>query len=635
MLKLLDVRKTYHAGGFTQHALDGINVTFRDSEFVAVLGPSGSGKTTLLNIVGGLDHYDSGDLVIDGTSTKEYNDRDWDTYRNNRVGFVFQSYNLIPHQTVLANVELALTLSGVGRSERSERATSALEQVGLSEHIHKLPNQLSGGQMQRVAIARAIVNDPEILLADEPTGALDSKTSVDVMGLLQTIAKDRLVVMVTHNPELANQYATRIVSLRDGNIVADTSPFDGQTHRRRVAPARRSSMSFLTAISLSFNNLLTKKGRTLMTSFAGSIGIIGIAAILAIANGVNAYIKSVEEDTLSLYPLTIQSQGIDLTSLLTADRSDGAGNLTSSNSGDVGEAAMINRMFAQVGTNDLTALKAFLDSPESGIDPWVNAIEYHYDLTPQIFSAAPDQLRQVNPNTVFASLGFGSETSSSLVSSLGMSADVFDELPADSSLASDQYDTVAGRWPSAADECLVVLTAQGRIFDLMAYAMGLRDPSELDEMVAQLASNQVIQSDSDSRSYSYQQVLDTQFKVVDPSAYYQYDQNYNVWSDRRNDASWMRTVVDEGMPLKVVGIVAPTDGATSTMLSAGIYYSPALIDTLMTKAQASPIVQQQLANPTIDVFSGQSFDSLSQQNSLTDFDFSSFISIDQAALSQM
>ena len=427
MLQLQHIRKSYTTGSFTQTALDDVSVAFRDNEFVAILGPSGSGKTTMLNIIGGLDHYDTGDLIIDGISTKKYKDRDWDTYRNNRIGFVFQSYNLIPHQTVLANVELALTLSGVSREERRTRAIAELERVGLGDHVNKRPNQLSGGQKQRVAIARALINDPEILLADEPTGALDSKTSVQIMDLLTEIAKDRLVVMVTHNPELAEQYATRIVNLADGVIRSDTDPFEPTSDEMRESTkkVRRTSMGPLTALALSFNNLMTKKGRTLMTAFAGSIGIIGIAAILSLANGVNAYIKTVEEETLSEYPLQIMSTGLDMTSMLlgsvpdsapdagedaTTDGDAGAGNDAPAD--EVGVVEMITTMFGSVGSNDLASLKAYLDSGESGIEPYVNAIDYTYDVAPQIFSSNVDNLRQVNPDRSMASLGIGSGTSS-------------------------------------------------------------------------------------------------------------------------------------------------------------------------------------------------------------------------------
>ncbi|MCL1839325.1 MAG: ABC transporter ATP-binding protein, partial [Propionibacteriaceae bacterium] len=525
VLHLSDVRKVYRTGAFTQAALDGVTLTFRDNEFVAILGPSGSGKTTLLNVIGGLDHADSGDLVIDQVSTQEYSDRDWDTYRNNRIGFVFQSYNLIPHQSVLANVELALTLSGVGRAERTQRAKAALEQVGLGEHVQKRPNQLSGGQMQRVAIARALINDPEILLADEPTGALDSSTGLHVMNMLKEIAKDRLVIMVTHNPELATEYATRIVSLKDGKVTDDTHPFSKDEDVREAKPARRASMSFLTAIALSFTNLMTKKGRTLMTSFAGSIGIIGIATILALANGVNAYIRSVEEDTLSLYPLSIQTQGINIAGML-ANSTGGDSDDSNSASprptprADAHETKMMSRMFSGVGTNDLKSLKAFLDSAESGIAQHVTSIQYEYSVTPQIFDADYTKPRQINPNKVFSSLGMGGNSSSSLMS-MGMSTDVFYSLPDDLELVKGQYNLVAGNWPQGSEECLLVLTGSGGISDFMLYAMGLRDPAELDEMIKELSENKPITVPSDSKEFTYQQLMDARFKVVPAASFYE------------------------------------------------------------------------------------------------------------------
>ena len=637
VLHLEDVRKTYHAGSFTQAALAGVTITFRDNEFVAILGPSGSGKTTLLNVVGGLDHADEGDLIIDQVSTSEYKDRDWDAYRNNRIGFVFQSYNLIPHQSVLANVELALTLTGVAAAERKQRAKAALEQVGLTEHIHKLPNQLSGGQMQRVAIARALINDPEIVLADEPTGALDSTTGTQVMGLLKGIAQDRLVVMVTHNPDLAKRYATRIVSLSDGVVVADTRPYDPGDDAREAKPARRTSMSFLTAIALSFRNLMTKKGRTLMTSFAGSIGIVGIATILALANGVNAYIAGVEENTLSLYPLTIQTQGIDLTSLLT----NGGGN-SSDGSAPAGQAHANNQMaqmFSHIGTNDLASLKTFLDSPSSGITPYVNAIDYGYNITPQIFAAdTSNGVRQVNPNKVFAALGMGGSSDSALASSFpfGMSADSFSELPSDLDLVRGQYDMVAGDWPTSPDEGLLVLSSSGGVSDYILYTMGLRNPDDLAKMVQGLASGTPFTvPDYGQQTFTYEQLMGVGFTVVPATAFYEYDPAYQVWTDRSGDAAWLKQALSRGMPLRIVGIAKPNPAATATMLSPGLYYPASLIAALMNQAASSSVVRDQLATPDINVFSGKTFAQDKATNSLKDFDFSSLINVDPTALSQM
>ncbi|MDR0848330.1 MAG: ATP-binding cassette domain-containing protein [Propionibacteriaceae bacterium] len=634
MLHLADIRKTYTTGGFTQAALDGVTITFRDSEFVAVLGPSGSGKTTLLNIVGGLDHYDSGDLQIDQISTKEYTDRDWDTYRNNRIGFVFQSYNLIPHQTVLSNVELALTLSGVDKAERVARAKEALDKVGLTDHINKLPNQLSGGQMQRVAIARALINDPEILLADEPTGALDSKTSVAVMNLLKGIAADRLVVMVTHNPDLANEYANRIVSLRDGQVVDDTRPFTEPTGAREAKAARRASMSFFTAIALSFTNLMTKKGRTLMTSFAGSIGIIGIALILALANGVNAYIRGVEENTLSLYPLQIMSQGFDLSSMLAG----ATGNFTQDRSEDaqVHELKMVANMFERIGANDLGALKTYLDSDESNIDNYVNAIEYSYAVTPQIFASDSTKVRQVNPNNAFASvMGFGSSGSSSTMRSMGVSTDVFASLPEDFDLVDGQYDTVAGRWPEAYNEIMVVLTESGGIADFSLYAMGLRDPAELDEMMANLAANKPVTSPTDQMTFTYDQLLDVTFTLLMSSDYYQWDSTYSAWTDMRQDEKYMKSLLAHGTQMHVVGIVKPREDADATMLSPGLYYPASLVHHIMDVTENAPVVKDQLARPTMDVFTGKTFAEETKNPGLADFDFASMLEIDQSAIQDL
>ena len=501
MLQLKNICKSYTTGDFTQVALNDVSISFRDNEFVAILGPSGSGKTTLLNVMGGLDHYDSGDMIVDGISTHRYKDRDWDTFRNNRIGFVFQSYNLIPHQTILQNVELALTLSGVGKAERTRRAKEALASVGLTEHLNKKPSQLSGGQMQRVAIARALINDPEIVLADEPTGALDSHTSVQIMDLLTQIAKDRLVIMVTHNPELAAEYATRTVNLADGVIRSDTDPYfptEEEMHASRK-PIRKTSMSFPTALALSANNLMTKKGRTIMTAFAGSIGIIGIAAILALANGVDNYIERTEEETLSVYPLQIMSTGFDMTALMgmAADGSTGdGGDATGEGTGDdplaemglqggkngdendpaadgnVPETRMVTDMFASLENNDLASLKLFLDENGGDINSYVNSIEYSYNVVPQIFDGnTEDGVRQINPDTTFSAFGMGSGSSNALMSSM-YSTDVFSEMMGNTAIVEEQYDVKAGRWPSAYNECVVVLTANGTVPDLVSYALG-------------------------------------------------------------------------------------------------------------------------------------------------------------------
>ena len=652
MLQLVEVRKAYKTGDFTQVALKDVSIAFRDNEFVAILGASGSGKTTLLNLVGGLDHYDSGNLIIDGVPTSHYKDRDWDTYRNNRIGFVFQSYNLIPHQSVLANVELALTLAGVSPAERKRRARAALEQVGLGDHVHKRPNQLSGGQMQRVAIARALINDPEILLADEPTGALDSTTSVQIMGLLTSIAKDRLVVMVTHNPELADEYATRTVHLSDGVVVADSDPFDpaappqhadgeeataviaglgagaAATPRRQ----RRTSMSFLTAVALSFNNLMTKKGRTLMTAFAGSIGIIGIAAILALANGVNAYIKGVEEDTLSLYPLTIQRQGMDMTAMLAASAGlvDEASGKGGDGDSDVHEVQVMGKMFSSVGTNDLESLKAFFEAGDSGIDEHVNGVLYSYDVTPQIFAAdTSEKVRQVNPDAVFSAMGFGSSASASSMMSASMSSGVFRELVPDLSLIDAHFDVMAGRWPTAYDETVLVLTPSGGVSDLALYAMGLRDSAELDAMVEQVLNEEDVDTPSDPLALSYADIMGSTFKLVEAPDFYSYDDEFGVWTDRSGDKKQLKKLVDDGEELRITGIVKPTDD--SSRLSPGIYYTRALTTHVVERANASAIVQEQLADSTVDVFTGRGF---GEEADDSEFDFSSLFSIDEDAIAK-
>ena len=648
MLELRDIRKQYTTGSFTQVALDGVSLSFRDNEFVAILGPSGSGKTTLLNVVGGLDHFDAGDLLIDGISTRKYRDRDWDAYRNNRIGFVFQSYNLIPHQSVLANVELALTLSGVSASERRERARAALEQVGLGQHVNKRPNQLSGGQMQRVAIARALINDPEILLADEPTGALDSHTSVQVMDLLKEVARDRLVIMVTHNPDLAHEYATRIVELSDGRVTSDSDPFDPESAPRRVAKqARRTRMSFLTALSLSFNNLMTKKGRTIMTAFAGSIGIIGIAAILALANGVNEYIDDVERDTLSIYPLTIQSSGIDLTSMMAesagvdSSDSDGGG----SRSADADEASAtrpegtvethssISRMFSSVGKNDLASLKVFLDGNGGGINQYVRHIDYTYDITPQIFLAdTSDGVVQVNPDAAFSTMT--SAGMSSLMTSSLMTTNVFKLLPGNPDIYTDQYDVLAGRWPTEAHELVLVLGFGGYLSDLLEYDMGLRNHAELDSMVRGLQSgDDVVVNDTGSNVYTYEQLMEPTFALVHACDMYQYEPEYGVWTNRSDDPDFMRDLVESGEELRIVGVVQPKDDEDATSLSSGIYFLPDLVFHVMDTAAASDIVRAQLDSPDVDVFSGKTFDELAEDEGTT-FDMSTLITIDGSTISQ-
>lgn len=630
MLQIKDIHKEYRTGNLVQRALDGVSLSLRDNEFVAILGPSGSGKTTLLNIIGGLDRYDSGDLIINGISTKKYKDRDWDSYRNHTIGFVFQSYNLIPHQTVLANVELALTISGVSKSERRRRAKEVLEKVGLGAQIHKKPSQMSGGQMQRVAIARALVNDPEILLADEPTGALDSDTSVQVMDLLQEVAKERLVVMVTHNPELAQLYATRIVTVKDGRILSDTDPFviDSESMALPVHKNMgKSSMSFFTALSLSFQNLKTKKARTLLTSFAGSIGIIGIALILSISNGVDKYITNMEEETLSEYPLQIQSTGVDLTSMMMGAATAQSGKKDR----EVGVAQMVTNMFSKMNSNDLESLKVYLDSNESSISQYANSVEYTYSVSPQIFLENGKNIRQVNPDKSFSAMGLGSGSSNSIMSST-MSTDVFHEMPEDADLYKDQYDVKAGRWPENYKECVLVLTSQGDISDFLQYTLGLRDGKELDDMVQKFMAEEAVETPESEGPYTYDEILGKKFKLVNSTDYYEYDEEYKVWKDKSDNSSYMKKLVKNGEDLTIVGIVQPVEGATASMLTAGICYTPELTRHVIEKAASSEIVKQQLADEKINVFTGEEFGKEDNENSK--FDMESLFSINADALQE-
>ena len=628
MLQIRQLRKEYRTGNLVQKALDGVSLNLRDNEFVAILGPSGSGKTTLLNIIGGLDRYDSGDVIINGISTKKYKDRDWDSYRNHTIGFVFQSYNLIPHQTVLANVELALTISGIGKAERRERAVKALEEVGLGNQLHKKPNQMSGGQMQRVAIARALVNDPDILLADEPTGALDSDTSVQVMDLLREVAKDRLVVMVTHNPELAEQYATRIVKLRDGKIRSDSDPFlieEGTQEEPQHKNMGKSSMSFLTALSLSFNNLKTKKARTLLTSFAGSIGIIGIALILSLSTGVNAYIQTVEEETLSEYPLQIQSTGFDFTSMM----SDGSGAGTEEEEGEINVIQMVSNMFSTMDSNDLESLKNYLDSGDSGIEQYTNAIEYSYNVTPQIYRQDGDGIRQVNPDKSFEALGLGSASGSNSLMSSMMSTDVFYEMPEDSGLYQSQYDVKAGHWPENYNECVLVLTSGGGISDFMLYTLGLRDSMELDEMIQQFIDEENVETPDNMGSYTYEDIIGITFKLVNSSDYYEYDSQYQVWRDKTDDEEYMKSLVANGENITIVGVVQPAEDANGLLLSSGIGYPASLTKHVAEEAENSEIVQRQLADKSINVFTNEPF---GEQSSDSEFDTDSLFTVDAEKL---
>lgn len=756
MLELREISKSYVTSALTQVALDDVSVTFRDNEFVAILGASGSGKTTMLNVIGGLDHFDSGDLVIDGVSTAHYKDRDWDAYRNARVGFVFQSYNLIPHQSVVANVELALTLSGVSRGQRRRRALAALETVGLAEHSHKRPSQLSGGQMQRVAIARALINDPEIVLADEPTGALDSTTSVQVMDLLQEVARQRLVIMVTHNPELAHQYATRIVELADGRIISDSDPVvgeledadgdggdaegagdgaasvagaavgsdggaegaggdtagDGGARAAREAAAlnddtaqipavsageqvdgssaegdggtenggategdglaegagavvgrkesqhrtsrcrtdraakrrghnknrvdvsrpgrrpRRVSMGPLTALGLSFTNLMTKKGRTAMTSFAGSIGIIGIALVLALASGANNYIITTQERAMASYPLTIERVGMDLTGVL----STSAAGEAAPNDGKIHTASQLSNVTASMKTNDLTSLQSYLKGNGGNINKYVRTIEYNYGINPRIYlpksSKGPVQ---VNPDVTFAegSTNFGAFQSMT-------STNIFKQLANDRSLYVNSYDVVSGRWPTAANELVVALDSNGRLPERLEYTLGLRDYGQLQNAMAKLSQNEGVKLKNSAATWAPQQILGAKFKLVNVPDLYKYDAKYKVWSARDNDAAALKQIVAAGTDLKIVGIVKPTSSGggfgQSSVLSPGIYYTGALTQQVIAKAAASPIVKQQLADPKRNVFTGKTFEEEAKEQANPQIDLSSLITIDQDKL---
>ena len=646
MLELKGICKRYVTQSFTQTALDNVSLSFRDNEFVAILGPSGSGKTTMLNVIGGLDHFDSGDLLIDGISTKDFRDRDWDAYRNNRIGFVFQSYNLIPHQTILENVELALTLTGVGHAERRQRAREALEKVGLGEHVNKRPSQLSGGQMQRVAIARALINDPEIVLADEPTGALDSTTSVQVMDLLKDVARDRLVIMVTHNPELAYQYATRIVNLADGKITDDSNPFDvADAARREAKPTRKTSMSFVTALGLSARNLMTKKGRTAMTAFAGSIGIIGIAAILALSNGVNGYIKKVEEDTLSSYPLTISKQDYDLSSMMGGqgatddeasngeDSSDDSAGGKAKGTDKIPVVTAVKDMFASVKSNDMTSFKAWLDAGGDGIDKEVNAIQYGYGVSPVVYRAGKGDEKPVRlvPNAMTEAMS-GGASSAATVSMESMGTSVFNEMIDDQSLLDSQYDVVAGHWPTSANEAVMVLSSRGTVGDYTLYSIGALDINELNDLVnSAMTADGGVETPETGTEFTYDDALSTTFKVLSPADAYRKNEETGIWTDMSGDTDFMAAKVADGIDVHIVGVVRPNETANASALSPGIAYTHALTRQLMERAADSQIVQEQLAHPETDVFTGKTFDEL-RGEAKQGVDLGSMFSVDEAAL---
>ena len=637
MLQLNHIKKEYKTGDLVQKALDDVSLNLRDNEFVAILGPSGSGKTTLLNVIGGLDRYDSGDLIINGISTKKYTDRDWDSYRNHTIGFVFQSYNLIPHQTVLSNVELALTISGISGAERRSRATKALEQVGLGDQLHKHPSEMSGGQMQRVAIARALVNNPDILLADEPTGALDSDTSIQVMELLKEVAKDRLVVMVTHNPELAEQYATRIVRLRDGVIQSDTAPF-APDDSAQVPPVHKnlghSSMSPLTALALSFNNLLTKKTRTLLTAFAGSIGIIGIALILSLSAGVSNYIQEMERSTLSEYPLQISTTGVDLAALLdpgsytsaVANNTNvGATSASSTPEGMVTVRELLSQLTEDNSSvNDLASLKKYLDSDECTISEDAASIEYSYGIAPLIYRQNKDgTVRQIFPDSSLSALN-NTTSAAGIVSSM-TNQSVFTEMAEEPSLYEDQYDVKAGRWPESYNEAVLVLNSDGSISDYALYILGIEDDSVMMRFLQEYAKNKNTQAPTGYGTYPYDTFVGLKYKIVTSSDYYVYDEERQIWRNRSDDEAYVEQLVENSPDLTIVGVVQPRADASSTILPIGVAYTHALTYYAIDHAAESEVVKQQLADPEVNVLTGERFDADQRK---TDLDISSLFSVD-------
>lgn len=635
MLELNDIKKDYVSGSTTVSALKGINLRFRDCEFVSILGQSGCGKTTMLNIIGGLDKYTSGDLKINGVSTKNYKDRDWDFYRNNSIGFVFQSYNLIPHQTVLSNVELALTLSGVSKAERKKRAIEALEKVGLGEQIHKKPNQMSGGQMQRVAIARALVNNPDILLADEPTGALDTETSIQIMELLKEISKDRLIIMVTHNPELAKDYSTRIVRLLDGVITDDSDPYSledmeadirakedakvkaSEKKNKKSGKKQKTSMSFFTALSLSFNNLMTKKTRTILTAFAGSIGIIGIAMILSISNGIQLYIDRVQRDTLSSYPITLQAESIDISSMVTSmtGNSDSAEHEDKSKiySNDI-MGDMINTMVKEVKSNNLSEFKKYIENGGSDIKSYVSDIQYSYDVPLNIYMKdTSNGVEQLNPSTMFDSIyGEGAtSTSSAMSSGMGMgmfsNSSVWNQLLGNQQVLDEQYDVLAGHWPENYNEVVLVTDKNNEVDDYTLYSLGLKDPEEVRTLFKKMMVGESYETEKDI-SYTFDEILDTEFKLVMPTDMYKYNDVTGTWDDYSKDDKYMTNVVNNGTDIKVCGIIRPNDDAVSTSISSGIGYTAKLTEYIIEEVKNSEIAKAQLADTSVDVFTGVPFD---------------------------
>ncbi len=616
MLRLEKITKEYVTGNSKVQALKGITLEFRKSEFVSILGQSGCGKTTLLNIIGGLDKYTTGDLIINGKSTKEFKDREWDAYRNHSVGFVFQSYNLIPHQTILSNVELALTLSGVSKKERRNRAIEALKQVGLGDQINKKPNQLSGGQMQRVAIARALVNDPEIILADEPTGALDTKTSVQIMEILKNISKDRLIIMVTHNPDLAEKYSSRIIKILDGKITDDSNPYSKEEEKKEDRNSKANSkvsMSFFTALSLSLNNLMTKKGRTILTSFAGSIGIIGIALILSLSSGMQAYINRVEEDTLSSYPITVEEETIDMTSMMTTLM--GETEETEHEDGKVYSKNIVNDMLSTISTkiqsNNLDEFKKYLDDENSSIRNYMNAVQYSYNLDLNIYKADDDEAIQVNPSQIFSKLGM-----ENMNNMMFAETDVWQELLDNNELLQSQYDVIAGKWPENYNEVVLIVDENNEIYDYTLYALGILDQDELEDKYQKILNGEEIESE-EIKTYTYDELLNTKFKLLLNTDYYEKDGN--IWIDNSEDEDYIKEKLEDAEEIKITGIIRPKENTVATEISATVGYTKELKEYVINEVNNAEIVKEQKENPDINVFTGTEF----PEDPKAGFDFSS------------
>lgn len=626
MLEIKNITKIYDTGEFKQKALDSVSVNFRKSEFAAILGPSGSGKTTFLNIIGGLDHYNSGDLVINDISTKKYKDSDWDSYRNHRIGFVFQSYNLIGHQSILSNVKLALTLSGISKREATNRAKKALKEVGLEKHMYKKPNQLSGGQMQRVAIARALVNNPDILLADEPTGALDSETSIQIMELLKKIARDKLVIMVTHNPELAKTYATRIIELKDGKITSDSHPYKikkKDDKNEEVTKVKKTGMSFLTALSLSFNNLMTKKGRTVLVAFAGSIGIIGIALILAVSTGFQGYVDSIQEDTLTSYPLMIMQESTDITSALLSMRNS---EHEKEDSDVVHEQQYMTNMLSSVKANDLKSFKKYMEDNSNKIEKDISNIQYYYSIDPNIYTIdATKKIAKVNPNNMFSTM----MGNNSLMNSYSMMTSVFTQMIDDISQVKDDYEVLKGRWPEEYDEMIIVLSEANNVSDLLLYSLGFRDSNELGEMVSKIMNGEGVNIKNEPLELTYDDLLNVDLRLILPKDIYKYNDKYNVYEDMSKDSEYLSMLYDKALRLKIVGVITPKEGNNSMALNPGVSYTSKLINYLIDEASNSDIVKRQISNNQIDVFSGKRFDDETNDNG---FNFENMISIDKDML---